>query len=169
MNPRYREQSTMLRVGVPGTNDGATVEFEPTNSSRDVSFGTPTPSSAGDLTIALSAPGADAADALAVTSVEIRHAKYPRPADGAGGDAGRRGGSDAVLGHRHELDNQPPPRRLRVPAGAATGFLWALDELCGRGTRQWQRDQQYGHRPHQRRDVRLPGAGLGGGRRQGAE
>ena len=81
--------------------------------------------------------------------------RYPRPADGAGGDAGRQG-SDAVLGHRR---HQPRPRRLPVPAGAATGFLWALDGLCGRRVRQWRRDQQYGHRPHQRRDVRLPGAG----------
>ena len=26
----------------------------------------------------------------------------------------------------------PPPRRLRVPAEAGTGFLWALDGVCGR-------------------------------------
>ena len=54
--------------------------------------------------------------------------RHPRAADGAGSDAGRRG-SDAVLGHRparHHL-------QLRVPAEAATGFLWALDGLRGRG------------------------------------
>ena len=81
VNPRYTAQSTELWVGVP-EGDGATVDFGPTNSSRDASF-TTTPSSVGDLTIALLSESTDdASDALAVTSVEIRHQNTPEPPTG---------------------------------------------------------------------------------------
>ena len=80
-------------------------------------------------------------NALAVTSVEIRPAKYPRPADGAGGDAGRRG-SDAVLGHRHEpgCRNRRPDdyeyRQRRQPGsyGRWTDFAGEEFQLQNEGT-----------------------------------
>ena len=86
MNPRYTAPSTTLWVDVegPGVDDAdAPVVFGPTNSSRDASF-TVTPTTAGDITIALLSSQGPANDqtALAVTSVEIRPANTPDPPTG---------------------------------------------------------------------------------------
>ena len=134
VNPRFREQNTTLWVDASGSgvdvDAGAPVEFGPTSSRRDATF-TVNPTSFDPdspyITVALLSDGNSGLEtALAVTSVEVRPGETPGPADGVGGDGGRRG-SDAVLGQRHGR------RRLRVPAEAATGFLRALDGLCGRG------------------------------------
>ena len=84
VNPRYTAQSTELWVDVSGsavTETGRTVDFGPTNSTRDASF-TVNPS-AGDITIALLTDENDnLATALAVTSVEVRAANTPDPPTG---------------------------------------------------------------------------------------
>ena len=113
------------------------MEFEPTNRSRDVSF-TVTPSAVGDITIALlgsdptdpSQPDPDLSKALAVTSVEIRPDTTPDPPTGL---EATRGDGEVTLSWATDMNSdQPPPRLRRVPAEAATGFLWALDGLRGR-------------------------------------
>ena len=86
VNPRFTAQSTTLWVDVSGSGvgEGELVEFGPTNSSRDASF-TVTPSSPGDITIALftsEAASSTASDALAVTRVEIRPGTTPDPPTG---------------------------------------------------------------------------------------
>ena len=104
----------------------ATVVFEPTNSSRDVSF-TGTPSAHEASATSLSRCSASEADPAPHPSFQ-RLGGYqrgdpprhdPRPADGAGGDAGRRG-SDAVLGHRRPRPTTTSTGRggNRVPMGA---------------------------------------------------
>ena len=172
VNPRYTAPSTSLWVNVDASGFAPVrpeVVFGPTNSRRDVSFTGTTPDD--DITIALlgSDPGdplqpdTNLSNALAVTRVEIRPANTPDPPTGL---VATRGDGEVTLSWATPRDpdpDAPPPRRLRVPAEAATGFLWALDGLRGRRVPAPEcghdRDQQYGHRPHQRRDVRLPSAG----------
>ena len=103
VNPRLTAQSTTLWVDVDGAgvnvpDGGTTVEFGPTNSSRDASFRV-TPSSAGYLTIALfttadEAAVDDGANALAVTRVEIRPRETRDPPTGL---EARRGDGEVTL------------------------------------------------------------------------
>ena len=84
VNPRFTAPSTELYVAVSGgATANATVVFGPADSRRDASW-TVTPS-ADDITIALYASETDAGDsanALAVTSVEVRPSDTPDPPTG---------------------------------------------------------------------------------------
>ena len=183
VNPRFTAQSTKLWVDVVGagvtangvaedgspTTGGTTVEFGPADSRRDASFTvTPTFStitpSENYITIAvLAEEDSLAATAMAVTRVEIRPSDTPDPPTGL---RATRGDGEVTLswatftneqGEIVEYDYEYRQRR-------ATGFLWALDGLCGsRVPAGHDRDQQYGHGSHQR-DVRLPGEGCARGR-----
>ena len=84
VNPRFTAQNTERYVAVSGgATANATVVFGPADSRRDASW-TVTPS-AEDITIALftnQADASDSANALAITSVEVRPADTPDPPTG---------------------------------------------------------------------------------------
>ena len=95
VNPRFTAQSTRLWVDVDGSglaNPPELVDFGPTNSRRDASFTVnPTFNPLSPyFTVALlsasdsdpSTPNSDPTTALAVTSVEVRHADTPAPPTG---------------------------------------------------------------------------------------